>query len=156
MHNKQKNQQVRFSSCLQQPSCCQKSLRPVPMAPIQNATQKMPNPTQGPMLPQNAEAGSCTHEISRVCLFPPWRTSPTKTSKFTFQAEVPGGRTSGVVGKTSKARWLVSYLGGHWMEDKWPDKKRRWFVTVVWYFSPNSQVLPPPPPPPFGQDGFST
>lgn len=67
-----------------------------------------------------------------------------------------GGRTSGVVGKTSEARWLVSYLGGHWMEDKWPDKKRRWFVTVVWYFSPNSQVLPPPPPPPFGQDGFST
>ena len=42
------------------------------------------------------------------------------------------------------------------MEDKWPDKKRRWFVTVVWYFSPNGQVLPPPPPPPFGQDGFST
>ena len=29
--------------------------KPVPMAPIQNATQKMPNPTQGPMLPQNAE-----------------------------------------------------------------------------------------------------
>ena len=37
------------------------------MAPIQNATQKMPNPTQGPMVPQNAEAGSCTHEIKLVC-----------------------------------------------------------------------------------------
>lgn len=114
------------------------------MAPIQTATQKMPNPTQGPMVPQNAEAGSIGHEIKLVCeCFPlgePAQQKPASWLKiqktpatfyrnnltshhFTFQAEVPGGRTSGVVGKTSEARWLVSYLGGHWMEDKWPDKK---------------------------------
>lgn len=92
----------------------------------------------------------------RFLLFPPWRTSPTKTSKFTFQASRSWRSHQWCCGKNLRSLLVGQLFGRHWMEDKWPLKKGGGLLQWYGIFPPNSQVLPPPPPPPFGQDGFST
>lgn len=70
-----------------------------------------------PRLGQSAMKSSWCVNVS------PLANQPNKNQQVHLPSRLPGGRTSGVVGKTSEACWLVSYLGGHWMEDKWPLKK---------------------------------